>query len=161
MNYIYIGRYVNTHGIKGEIRIISETKHTDIIYKKGTSLFLGKDKKEYVISNYRKHKNFDMVTFEGINNINDILDLKGSAIYIDRDSIKEDILFEEDLIGMEVYTDHLIGKVDEILRGKNDILVIQGKKRYMVPFIDEFIKKIDIKNKTIEINVIEGLIDED
>lgn len=160
MDFVYIGKYVNTHGIKGEIRIISETEYTDLIYKKGFKLYIGNTK--YIIKSYRKHKNFDMVTFEGVNNINDIIDLKGSNVYINRSDLNENVIFDQDLIGMEVYTDHLIGKVIEILKSKNnDILVIEGKKKYMVPKIDNFIKQIDLKNNMIKIEVIKGLIDED
>ena len=62
MNYLYIGKLVNTHGIKGEVRILSNFRHKDKVFVKGFKFYVGKDKKEYVVETYRKHKNFDMVT---------------------------------------------------------------------------------------------------
>ena len=162
MNYIYIGKYVNTHGIKGEIKIISSFNYKELIFKKGFKLYIGNDKKEMVITSYRVHKNYDMLTFEGIYNINQIIDYKGSNIYIDRSSIKIDNYFDEDYIDLAVYSDRYLGKVIDILKNKNqDLLVIKkGDVINYVPKINEFINKVDLENKKIYINEIEGLINE-
>ena len=58
---IYVGRLVNTHGIKGEVKILSDFKYKDVIFKKGSTFYINDD--EYVIKSYRKHKNFDMVIY--------------------------------------------------------------------------------------------------
>lgn len=152
----YVGKIVNTHGIKGEVKIISNIKHKDLVFKKNN--YLKVDDELLKINSYRVHKNFDMVTFFDINNINDVLKYKGKKVYFDKGNL--DILFDEDYIGMEVYTDHLIGKVKDIINnGVQDILVIKNdSKTYYVPNIDVFVKIIDDK---IYINEIEGLIDED
>ena len=84
MEYICVGKIVQTHGIKGELRIRSKFLKKDRVFKKGFTLYLGDDKKPEVINTYRPHKEFDMVTFEGINNINDILYLKGSNVFVKR-----------------------------------------------------------------------------
>ena len=70
MNYLYIGKLVNTHGIKGEVRILSNFRHKDKVFVKGFKFYVGKDKKEYVVETYRKHKNFDMVVFKDNYDIN-------------------------------------------------------------------------------------------
>lgn len=152
----YVGKIVNTHGIKGEVKIISNIKHKDLVFKKNN--YLKVDDELLKINSYRVHKNFDMVTFFDINNINDVLKYKGKKVYFDKGDL--DILFDEDYIGMEVYTDHLIGKVKDIMNnGAQDILVIKNdSKTYYVPNIDVFVK---IKDNKIYINEIEGLIDED
>ena len=151
----YVGKIVNTHGIKGEVKIISNIKHKDLVFKKDNYLKVNNDLLK--INSYRVHKNFDMVTFLDINNINDVLKYKGEKVYFDKKDL--DILFYEDYIGMEVYTDHLIGKVIDIISNNaQDILVIKNdSKKYYVPNIDIFVK---IKNNKIYINEIEGLIDE-
>ncbi len=162
MNYIYIGKYVNTHGIKGEIRILSDEDNKELIFKKGLNIYVGSNKINYVIKTYRKHKNYDMLTLEGVDNINDIIDLRGSSIYINRLDIDKNVLFKEEYIGMEVYSNSLVGKVIDILKSvKYDILVVKGNKKVMIPKIDQFIKKIDIENRIIYINSIKGLVDED
>ena len=163
MDFIYIGKYVNTHGIKGEIRIISDLSNKDEIFKPNFKIYIGSKKQEFIIDNYRKHKNFDMVTLNGINNINDIIDLKGSSVYINRYDLDKDTIFDIDYIGLKVYTDRLVGEVIDILKSpSNDILVVdKDDKKIMIPKVDAFIKDIDIKNKKIYINEIKGLIDED
>ena len=52
MNYLYIGKLVNTHGIKGEVRILSNFRHKDKVFVKGFKFYVGKDKKEYVVETY-------------------------------------------------------------------------------------------------------------
>ncbi|NLL44724.1 MAG: 16S rRNA processing protein RimM [Mollicutes bacterium] len=163
MEYIYIGDIVNTHGIKGEVRIISDFKFKDQVFKKGIKVYVGRFKDELIINSYRTHKIYDMVTFEGINNINDVIIYKGDQVYINRNDIEIDGYLNEDLIGLDVYVDDKnVGKVNYIMKSKaHDILVIGTEdKKYMVPYVDEFVKKIDLENKSIHINKIEGLIDE-
>lgn len=159
MEYIYIGKIVNTHGIKGEVRIISDFEYKDKVFVKGMILYLNK-KQQLKINTYRVHKNYDMVTFVGINDINEVLPFKGDNVYIDKNSIIIDGYFDEDLIGMTVIGDNIeIGKVEKIIKNKaHKIIVVSGNK--MIPYVDEYIKDIDINNKTININLIKGLIDE-
>ena len=161
MNYIYIGDIVNTHGIKGEVRILSHFKYKSSVFIKGTFLYIGKSKVKLEIKNYRKHKVFDMVSFVGIDDINEVLKYKGETVYIDRNEVKIDGILNEDLIDMDVYNDDsFVGKVTDILNnGVYDILVVEGESsRGLIPNINEFIKCVDLSNRKIEINMIEGLI---
>ena len=73
---IYIGKFVNTHGIKGEIRILSDFAYKKEIFQKGTKLYIGKNKTPFIIQNYRVHKNYDMITFENVTDINEMLPFK-------------------------------------------------------------------------------------
>lgn len=84
MKYIYIGKVSNTHGIKGEIRILSNFLKKDLVFKKDNVLYFGNNKEKEIINTYRKHKEYDMVTLNGINNINEVLKYKGLNVYIDR-----------------------------------------------------------------------------
>ena len=159
MKYIYIGDLINTHGIKGEVRINSDFKYKDAVFKKGIPLYLGKRKEKEIINTYRVHKNYDMVTFDGIDNINDVIVYKGDAVYANRNDIKIDGYFDEDLIGLDVYTSSCIGKVEYILKSKaHDILVLDTGK--MIPNISEFVKQIDLNDKKIIVEKVEGLTDE-
>ena len=143
MNYIYIGDIVNTHGIKGEVKIISHFKYKSNVFIKGTSLYVGRGYHKLIINSYRHHKIFDMVTFVGINDINDVLKYKGEPVYIDKNEITIDGILNEDLISMDVYSDDsFIGKVTDILNnGVYDILVIENdNSKSLVPNIGEFVK---------------------
>lgn len=141
---IRLGKYVNTHGIKGEIRILSDFSRKDLVFVPGFKIYI-KDN-EYIIKNYRKHKEFDMVTLEGIENINDIISLKGNYVYIKRSDIEGFI--EEDLFTYKVISDNKEYKIIDILDNKaHKILVLEGN--IMVPYVDEFIEKKDDLEKII------------
>ena len=157
---IYLGKIVNTHGLKGEIRVISDFKYKDIVFKNGNVIYINNQK--YIINSYRFHKIYDMITLEGIDNIDSALNLKGLDAYVDKDDYEFGIL-DSELIGLDVYDkSEFKGKVIDILKtNTNDLLVIEGKKRHMVPNIPEFIKNIDIKNNRIDIEYIKGLDNED
>ena len=103
MELIKIGKIVNTHGIKGELRILSKFPYKEKIFIKNMKLYI--DKKDIeTINTYRKHKNFDMVTFTGYTNINEVLKYKGKNVYVNKEDItlrKEEYL-DEDIIGMTV-----------------------------------------------------------
>lgn len=161
MNLIYIGKLVNTHGLKGEVRLISDFKYKNDVFKKGNIIYINNTK--YIINSYRVHKSFDMLVIEGVNTIDDALNLKGLNVYINRDDYKFNGYLDEDLIGLSVYDNDIYkGKIIEILKTKNnDILVIDGVKKHMVPNIDVFVKSVDLENNRIEINYIKGLDDED
>ncbi len=164
MNYIYIGKIVNTHGIKGEVRILSDFPYKKEVYRKNANLYIGKKKEKVIVTNYRHHKIFDMLTFDGINDINDVIQYKGESIYFKREEIELPGLLDEDYIGLRAYdNDKYIGSVTSILKNKaHNILVIENdKNKNLIPNIPEFIKKIDIDGKKIEIESIEGLIHED
>lgn len=150
MDYIYIGKIVSTHGIKGELKIISDFFEKDKIFKKGFKLYLTPLYHEEVINTYRVHKNYDMVTFDGYNDINEVLKYIGMGVYIKRSDLdlKEDEYLLNDLIGYKVYEDSkLLGKVSSISYNNNVLLKIDDK--FYIPFIDEFIEKVDVKIKKI------------
>ena len=157
MEYLYLGKIVNTHGIKGEIRILSDFKYKSDVFKIGNNLYIGKNKIQEVINSYRVHKEYDMVTLKGINDINDVLKYKGLDVYINREEYNFEGIIYEDLIGMEVYSkDKLIGIVDDIIKSSAHPILKVGKS--MIPFVDEFILNVDNNKKRIDINEIEGLI---
>ncbi|MBQ9181650.1 MAG: 16S rRNA processing protein RimM [Bacilli bacterium] len=164
MQYIYVGEIVNTHGLKGEVRILSdfEYKDKDKVFIKGMNLYVGKSREKLTINTYRKHKTYDMVTFDNISDINDVLGYKGERVYINKSDIKIDGYFNEDIIGLEVYVSGIFkGVVTDIMKSKaHDILVIDNHK-FLVPFIDEFISSINLEQKRINIIEMKGLFDED
>ena len=163
MNYIYIGDIVNTHGLKGEVKILSHFKFKSSVFIKGTFLYVGDSKIKLEIKSYRKHKVFDMVTFVGIDNIDDVLKYKGESVYIDKNEVKIDGVLNEDLIDMSVFGNgDFVGHVTGILNnGLYDILVVENNNcKSLVPNISEFVLNIDVDSKRIDINVIEGLINE-
>lgn len=164
MDFIYIGEIVNTHGIKGEVRLLSDFEYKKQAFVVGRKIYIGKKKEEVTVKSYRIHKGYDMFTFEGIVDINDVLIYKGEKAYIKREDVRIDGYFKEDLIGLTAYNkDKKIGTVTMIMQNKaHDILVLKDEeKKYMIPYVDEFISDINLDKKTIQIEVVEGLLNED
>ena len=161
MNLIYIGKLVNTHGLKGEVRLISDFKYNQDVFKINNNIYINENK--YTINSYRKHKMFDMITLNEINDIDSALELKGYSVYINKDEYKFNGYLDEELIGLEVYDNNIYkGKIVDIYKtNTNDLLVIEGNKRHMIPNIDAFVNKVDLDNNKIYINYIKGLDNED
>lgn len=159
MEFVYVGKIVNTHGIKGEVRIVSDFEKKDLIFNIGSTLYVGKQKEVIEVDSYRKHKNFDMITFNKITNINDVLKYKGLNVYIDRDSLnlnKEEYLMS-DLIDMDVYfNDEHIGKINDIEKNGLNVLMVIGNK--LIPYNKHFIKSVSLENKKVILENVEGLL---
>lgn len=164
MEYIYIGKIVNTHGIKGELRIKSDFEYKERIFKKGFHLYIGKDKIKEEINSYRHHKEFEMVTFTEYNNINQVLKYLKENAYILKEDLKlnEDEYLEEELIGFDIIeNDKVVGKIISIEKTSptNKIIEINYKgKRVLLPYHKDFILKLDLQNRKIEVKLIEGMI---
>lgn len=151
---ILIGKYVNTHGIKGEIRIKSDFKYKDKVFFIGNKLII--DNREYEITSYRVHKEYDMVTFKGINDINEIISLKGSLVYVNEVNLNESEYLDSDLINLDIYMNGILkGSVTDIryLNKDKKLLEVSGK---LIPF--ELVENIDFKNKRIDIKEVIGLL---
>ena len=145
MEFINIGKIVNTHGIKGELRILSDFRHKDKVFKKGMKFYVGKEKEEFIVNSYRFHKIFDMVTFEGFTNINEVLYLKGRQVYINKEDLVLDDgeVYIEDLIGYDVIIgEKTLGKVTGVMYNSkaNDILKVGD---ILIPYVKDLIIKIE------------------
>ena len=158
MEYIKIGKIVNTHGIKGEVRILSKFPYKDKVFIKGMNIYIDKKDRE-VINTYRVHKNFDMITMEGYSNINEILKYKGKYVYVNKEDIKlNNNYLDEDIIGLDIYIKgNYKGVLINIERYDKVVLLVinNDDKEYLVPY--DLIDSIDISNKKIYIKEIEGL----
>lgn len=150
MNYIYVGKIVNTHALKGEVRLISNFEFKERVFKKDNVIYVGIKKEPLKIEFYRKHKQFDMLKFYGIDYINDVLKYKGLNVYCDEDDLKlkEDEILISELTNYEVYLDDkLLGKISEY-RSDNGNKLIKVNNKY-IPYNDTFITKYDKINKRI------------
>lgn len=137
-----VGKIVNTHGIKGEVRVISKTDFAEERYKPGNTLYLfmnGRNEPvEVTVNTHRLHKQFHLLQFKERQNLNEVEELKNAIIKVPEEELGElnegEFYFHE-IIGCEVFTEEgeLIGKVKEILTpGANDVWVIgrKGKKTH-------------------------------
>lgn len=151
---IKIGKYVSTHGIKGEIKLISDFSRKDLVFVKEFKIYIKEN--EYEIESYRKHKNYDMLKLVGINNINDIIDLRNSDVFIERNDIKTTFI-DEDLIGNDLIIKNLKYKIKKIVDNNGQKLIMTDNNK-MIPYVDEFIDKYDEVSRVLYMNVPEGLL---
>lgn len=165
-----VGKIVNTHGIRGEVRVISKTDFPEERYKVGNTLYLFLPKAntpiELTVKSHRSHKNFDLLTFEGLENINEVEKFRDGILKVPESqlgNLDEGEFYYHEIIGCLVATTkgEEIGKVSEILSpGANDVWVIKGKggKEILIPYIEDVVKKVDTKEKIILIEPMEGLL---
>ena len=163
MEYVYIGKIVNTHGIKGEVRLLSKFKFKNKVFVSGMNIYIGKDKIKEEINTYRPHKQFDMITMKGYTNINEVLKYKSQKVYINKEDLKldSDEYLDEDLIGLNVMIDNKI--VGEIIRidiyPHQNLLVVKVEgKSCLIPYVSDIIEEINFNEGYIAIKNIKGLI---
>ena len=152
-DYVYVGKIVNTHGIKGEFRILSNFELKDKVFIPNNNIYIGENKKEYKILTYRHHKEYEMITVENINDINQAIYLKGLKVYFKRSDLNlnsEDYLID-DLYECEVIEeDKTLGKVTDIIYNSSNILIkVTGIKDFYIPLKGDYITKVDKNSKVI------------
>ncbi len=160
--YIYLGKIVNTHGIKGELRLISNFEKKALVFKPDFPIYIGKNKIPETINSYRHHKNFDMITLKNYNNINDVLKYKYELVYFQKADLNlspNDYLLEE-LINLSIYEEQeFLGKITNIVYTKGQTLLeITYTKKYYIPYVSEYIKQVDMASQKVMVANVKGLI---
>ena len=141
-----VGKIVNTHSLKGEVKVISSTDFEEERFKKGSKLLITRGNqliREVIVESYRNHKNFLLVKFEGIDSVEEAEKLKNLQIKIDSDEVgelEENEFYFHQIIGCEVFdeNDKNLGEIIDILTpGANDVWVIKGEngKEILIPYI--------------------------
>lgn len=162
IDYIKVGKIANTHGIRGELKVLPLTDFEDR-FSADHHFYLGEEKKTVRIDKVRFHKGAMIMSFDEFDNINEVEKYKGDFLYInkeDRVILPEDTFYVDDLIGFSVYEEEqLIGTLKEIQTSYvNDIyLVDTGEGELMIPCVKEFILGVDLEAKKINVRLIEGM----
>ncbi|MCT4687398.1 ribosome maturation factor RimM [Vallitalea sp.] len=169
MDYFNIGKIVNTHGIRGEVKIIpltDEPKRFELL----EYVYIDNNRtiEKYTINSIRYFKNMIIIKFDELKDMTSAEKLKQSIIKIPRElalPLEDDEYYVQDLIGIDVSTDagRDLGTIKDIIfTGSNDVYVIEtdDKKEILIPAIKQCIKQVDMKNKTMIVLLLEGLIDE-
>lgn len=167
MNFYNVGKIVNTHGIKGEVRVMPITDFVDERFSKGQDLYLQESGEplKLTIESARQHKGFLLVKFVGYDNINDVQAFRDHELMVsgeDQQPLADGQYYYHQIIGLKVQTKdgEELGTIKEILSpGANDVWVVQrsGKKDLLLPVIDDVIKKVDLDNQMVTVELMEGL----
>ena len=162
-----VGTIVGIFGNKGDLKITPLIYPADYLLELNSFYVENEDsiKQEFNIVKSKKHKNVYLFSVEGINDMDVASNLVGLSVFVPSIEFKElqkNEYYYHDLEGMAAYTESgsLIGKIDHIIKGGNDILVIKNEdgKEIMVPFVDKLVPEVNLKERTITVNAIEGLI---
>ena len=168
-NFISIAKVLNFHGINGELKLgYTKGKEAQIQDIKEVYFLIDGNYIPCKVSNVRLHKQFAIMKLKEFNNINEILKFKGENLYVPRSvvesNLEEDEYLIDDLIGSEVFNQNeekigTVNSVEENAAGSLLSIATNNKKNCLIPFINQFVTKVDTKNKIIVINEIEGLIE--
>lgn len=162
-----VGQIVNTFGIKGFVKVypyvndVTRFNNLKYVYAKSK-----KEEKKLEIEEVKYQKNMVLLKFKGVETVEEAEKLRNNYLEIDRSDaipLEEGEFFIADLIGLKVFLDtgEELGILEDIYNtGSKDIYVVKNKlgKSYLLPYIDEVIKKIDLDNSKIIVHIIEGLI---
>ena len=162
-----VDQIVNTFGINGFVKVypyVDDVSRFDNLKK--VHIKSKKEEKELQIEDVKYQKNMVLVKFKGIDKIEDAEKLRNSYIEIDRaDAIplEEGQYFIADLLGLDVYLDtgEKLGILDDIYNsGSSDIYVVKNElgKQFLLPYIDDVVKQINLEEGKIIVHIIEGLI---
>jgi len=157
MDSIYVGKTVSTHGIQGEIKIVSDFEYKNKVFVVGNILII--DNKEYIIKSYRHHKNYEMVTLNNYKDINEVLFLLKKNVYFKKSNLflDDQEVLDSDLITYKVFSnDQKAGIIKEIFYASptNKVVRILFDREVLVPY--QFLT-IDKKNKCCYVEIMEGM----
>ncbi len=163
-NYLEIGQIVNTHGLRGDLKVMPWCDDPEIFDELAYVVI---DGVEFDIEKSRMQKNMVLLKLEGIDHINDAEKYRNKVLTIPREELgelPEGTYYICDLLGCSVETvdGKNLGKVCDIIKtGSNDVYVVEddSKKQVLIPVIDEVVKSVDIEGKQIIIEPLKGLID--
>ena len=164
---LQVGVISSTHGVRGEVKVFPTTDDvTRFRQLKKVNLDTGREMLPLEIQNVKFFKQFAILKFKGIDNINDIEKYRGKSLMIDREDavdLDEDEYFIADMIGMKVYTEDgsEFGTLKDVMEtGANDVYIIDSLEHgeVLIPAIRECILDVDMDEERMTIHLMEGLV---
>lgn len=158
--FLEAGKIVNTHGLRGEVKIQPWADSGDFLLPFEYFYIDGAPVK---VLGSKVHKNSLIAALEGVDNINGAMALKNKIIFIDRNEAKlpENVSFIQDLEGLSVIdadSGEVLGVLSEVLSlPSNEVFVIQGEREYLVPAVPEFIIETNLGEGYVKIRLIDGM----
>ncbi|MBC7961903.1 MAG: 16S rRNA processing protein RimM [Steroidobacteraceae bacterium] len=165
---IPVGKIIDTHGIRGNLKVFSYSGNIDSLQHCGSVLLKGKNGllQEFSISGVVAHAGGFILSLDSFNEINQVLPLVGSELCLKRSQLPEtteDEYYWRDLMGLSVFTDVGVelGRIVDIFEtGSSDIYVVRSDDReYLIPAIASIISLVDIPGNKMVITPLDGLLD--
>ena len=166
--YISVGKILNFHGVRGEAKVGYSKNQQDFLSALDMVYVLFND--EYIslnITSIKFNNKFAIIKFDDINTVNDIVVYKGCLLFVEeqtiRENLDEDEFLIDELVGMNVLAnDKKVGVVVGVSNnGQSDFLSVktESKKVSLVPFVKAIVLNVNIKEKIVEIDNIPGLLE--
>lgn len=154
--FIEAGEIVNTHGVRGEIKMLPWLDSPEDMRGFTRCRIGGKD---YAITACRVQNTCDLLKLEGVDTMEAAQALRGKTVTLYREDMDEDVIFAGDLIGMEVFSQaERIGELTQVLDYPgNQVYVVKGEREYLVPAVKEFILSTDLEANRMEVKLLEGM----
>ena len=157
--FIEAGEIVTTHGIRGEVKVLTWLDSPEMLCEFDRCRIGGK---EHKIDTCRVQKNCNLIKFSGVDTMEDAQAMRGKIIELYREDIDDDVIFGAELIGVEVYADgKCIGKITEVLDYPGNSVYVIDKGAYMIPAVKEFILSTDIDKNEMQVKLIEGMANDE
>lgn len=159
--YIEAGEIVTTHGVRGEIKLLSWLDSPEMLCEFNRCRISGR---EYVMDSVRVQKTCNLVKLRGVDTMEDAQKLRGKTMELYREDISDELIFAAELVDVEVYADGAcIGKIKEVLDYPgNSVYVVQGEREYLIPAVKEFILSTDLERNQMQVKLLKGMAsDED
>ena len=156
LQYIEAGEIVNTHGVRGEVKVLCWLDDPEMLCEFDRCRI---DGKEYEMEQVRVQKTCNLVKLSGIDTMEAAMLMRGKTLELYREDIDEEVIFAAELIGVEVYAEgECIGKIREVLDYPgNSVYVVKGEYEYMIPAVKQFILSTDMDANRMEVKLIEGM----
>ena len=159
--YIEAGEIVTTHGVRGEVKVLSWLDSPEMLCEFDRCRIEGK---EYVMDTVRVQKTCNLVKLRGVDTMEDAQKLRGKTMELYREDISDELIFAAELVDVEVFADGAsIGKIKEVLDYPgNSVYVVQGEREYLIPAVKEFILSTDLEKNQMQVKLLKGMAsDED
>ena len=159
--YIEAGEIVTTHGVRGEVKVLSWLDCPEMLCEFDRCRIEGK---EYAMDAVRVQKTCNLVKLRGVDTMEDAQKLRGKTMELYREDISDELIFAAELVDVEVYADGAcIGKIKEVLDYPgNSVYVVQGEREYLIPAVKEFILSTDLERNQMQVKLLKGMAsDED
>ena len=159
--YIEAGEIVTTHGVRGEVKVLSWLDSPEMLCEFDRCRISGR---EYVMDSVRVQKTCNLVKLRGVDTMEDAQKLRGKTLELYREDISDELIFAAELVDVEVYADGAcIGKIKEVLDYPgNSVYVVQGEREYLIPAVKEFILSTDLERNQMQVKLLKGMAsDED
>ena len=156
LEYIEAGEIVNTHGVRGEVKVLCWLDAPEMLCEFDRCRIAGKD---YEMESVRVQKTCNLVKLRGVDTMEDAQKLRGKVLELYREDIDDEVIFAAELIGVQVIAeDTCIGTIQEVLDYPgNQVYVVRGEHEYMIPAVKQFILSTDMENNTMQVRLIEGM----